>query len=216
MVQLAIETFDQTRRLLATVLRTRPWGRCNMRFCSRMGIFLAWALGMPGFVHASDLAQPAPTIAASPGYSFDRFEIRSGVLSSVHTPENGDVNLNGELVLPKFARLSGWQDILIPRLNVGGMGNVSGGTSYAYAGALWTVNFDSIFLEAFGGGAVHDGPLESPDPLPRNRPSLGCRELYHVGANLGYRFDQNWSAISPSIIYRTEKECSPIAQKTLA
>jgi lipid A 3-O-deacylase len=167
-----------------------------MRFVSLIGISLAWALGMFGFVHAADLASPpAPTITASPGYSFDRFEMRGGVLSSVHTPEVGDVNLNDELVLPKFVRVSGWQDMLIPRLHVGGMGNVSGGTSYAYAGALWTVNFDRIFVEAFGGGAVHNGPLESPDPLPRNQPSLGCRELYHVGANLGYRFDQNWSAM---------------------
>jgi lipid A 3-O-deacylase len=80
-------------------------------------------------------------------------------------------------------------------LHVGGIGNVSGGPSFACAGALWTVNFYRIFVEAFGGGAVDNGPLENFDSLPRNYPALGCRELYHVGANLGYRFDQNWSAI---------------------
>jgi hypothetical protein len=85
--------------------------------------------------------------------------------------------------------------MLIPRLHIGGMGNVSGGTSYAYARGLWTVNFGRFFTEVFGGGAIHDGPLTSPDPMPHNQPALGCRELYHIGGNVGYRFDQNWSTM---------------------
>ena len=75
------------------------------------------------------------------------------MLVSFHAPEIGDINLNGELVFPKFVNVPGWQDILIPRLQIGGMGNVSGGTSYAYAGPVWTVNFDHVFAEIFGGGA---------------------------------------------------------------
>ncbi len=162
----------------------------------RVGTSVAWALGIVGSAYSADLpSAPAPTMPADASYSFDQLEIRGGPLVSFHAPEVGDINLNGELVLPKFVNVPGWQDILIPRLHVGGMGNVSDGTSYAYAGAVWTVNFDHVFAEVFGGGAVHNGPLESPDPGRQNEPSLGCRELFHVGGNVGYRFDQNWSVM---------------------
>jgi hypothetical protein len=121
-----------------------------MRLLSRARIFLSSILGMRGFVYAADLSsQPAPTIATGPGYSFDRFEIRGGVLSSVHAPENGDINLNGEPVLPKFVRVSGWQDSLVARLNVGGMANVSGGTSCATAASSFGAHLSIIDCQNF-------------------------------------------------------------------
>jgi hypothetical protein len=121
-----------------------------MRLLSRARIFLSSILGMRGFVYAADLSsQPAPTIATGPGYSFDRFETRGGVLSSVHTPENGNINLNGEPVLPKFVRVSGWQDILVARLNAGGMGNISGGTSCATAASSSGAHLSIIDCQNF-------------------------------------------------------------------
>jgi lipid A 3-O-deacylase len=168
----------------------------------RIGTVVACAIGALGWAQAADLSSPPPpapppaaTIDPNTLYDPQKFEIRGGGLASFHKPETGDVNLNGEVVLPKFISLPGWQDMLIPRLHIGGMGNVSGGTSYAYAGGLWTVNFGRFFTEVFGGGAIHDGSLTSPDPMPHNQPALGCRELYHIGGNVGYRFDQNWSAM---------------------
>ena len=74
------------------------------------------------------------------------------------------------------------------------MVNLGGRTSYAYADGLWTVNFDRAFAEVFFGGLVHDGPLEN--HVDKNATALGCRELYHLGADLGYRFDQHWSVIA--------------------
>jgi hypothetical protein len=56
-----------------------------------------------------------------------------GGLATIWGPEKGTADINGELVFPKIYSLPGWQDVLIPRFHVGGMGNVDGRTSYAYA-----------------------------------------------------------------------------------
>jgi lipid A 3-O-deacylase len=156
---------------------------------------LALAFGVPGFANAADIPATPAAPASAPVVSFynpSAFEVRGGALVSTWGPEEGSVDLNGELVFPKIFTVPGWQDILIPRFHVGGMGNLGGRTSYGYAGALWTLNYDRYFTEVFFGGAVHDGPLLARDS---DEPSLGCRVLYHTGANIGYRFDQNWSAM---------------------
>jgi lipid A 3-O-deacylase len=166
-----------------------------MRLVSRGAIGLSSVIGLMGFANAADLA-PSPVVSSPPSaialYDPSRFEIRGGFMAPIEGSEVGTADINGELVFPKFVSVPGWQDVLIPRLHVGGMGNLSGRTSYAYAGGLWTVNFDRFFTEAALGGAIHNGPLVTFDS---DDPSLGCRALYHVGANLGYRFDQNWSAM---------------------
>ena len=159
----------------------------------RFALFLALSLGAPAFAYAADAPASASSVSAStPLYDPSRFEVRGGFLASSWGPEAGTPDINGELVFPKIVSVSGWQDVLIPRLHVGGMDNLVGRTSYVYAGGLWTVNFDRAFTEIFAGGAIHNGPLMSSVP---GEASYGCRELYHVGANLGYRFDQNWSAM---------------------
>jgi lipid A 3-O-deacylase len=166
-----------------------------VKIVNRLALFLALGLIAPACAHAADAPPPSPSLAygnVNSLYDPGRYEIRGGFLASTWGPEGGTPDINGELVFPKFGRLSGWQDILIPRLQIGGMDNLVGRTSYAYAGALWTVNYERFFAEIFGGAAVHNGPLLNAD---LSLPSYGCRELYHVGANLGYRFDQNWSAM---------------------
>ena len=163
-----------------------------MRFASCIALCLASGLGFVGFAYAADPdLSSAPTLPPNSTFSYDpnRFEIRGGFFDSTHGPDSGTADANGEVVFPKIFSAPGWQDVLIPRLSVGGMGSLAAGrTSYAYAGALWTVNFDRYFSEIFFGGSVHSGP---PD-----QSYLGCQYLYHTGLNLGYRFDQNWSVMA--------------------
>jgi lipid A 3-O-deacylase len=158
-------------------------------------LVLILGLSVPALAFAADPPSPpsAPLVGASSSfYDPTRFEIRGGGFVSSWGPEKGTPDINGELVFPKIYSIPGWQDVLIPRFHVGAMGNLDGRTSYAYAGALWTLNYDRYFTEVFFGGAVHNGPLIANGP---DQPSLGCRVLYHTGANVGYRFDQNWSAM---------------------
>ncbi len=108
--------------------------------------------------------------------------------------ETGTSDATVAVVFPKWVRLPGWQDMLIPRFRIGGVANLSGRTSYAYADGLWTANFNRAFAEIFFGGLIHDGPLvNNVDPTAT---ALGCRELYHLGGDLGYRIDQHWSVIA--------------------
>ena len=153
------------------------------------------ALSLSTLAHAADLPSPAiPSTLAEPLPLYDptRFEIRGGVLIAPFGAEQGTSDVTGALVFPKFIRLPGWEDVLIPRIRIGGVDNLEGGTSYAYADGLWTVNFNSAFAEVFFGGLIHNGPLVD---HALNATALGCRELYHLGADLGYRFDQHWSVI---------------------
>jgi lipid A 3-O-deacylase len=160
------------------------------------GLSLAIALSALTQSNAADLSLPllpSPPGEAIPLYDPTRFEIRGGYLIAPFGAEGGTSNLTGSLVFPKFFRLTSWEDLLIPRFRLGGADNLSGGTSYAYADGLWTANFNKVFAEAFFGGLVHNGPLEDHDP---RGDALGCRELYHMGADVGYRFDQHWSIIA--------------------
>ena len=144
-------------------------------------------------------ASNAPTPVGSPAfwqsmlYDPPKWEVRGGFFDSVHGPEEGSVDINGEVILPKYFTVPGIADLFIPRLHFGGMGNLDHKTSYIYAGFIWTANFGPrLFSDIFFGGAVHNGQLNGPNP---DLASLGCRELYHAGANFGYRIDQNWQAM---------------------
>jgi lipid A 3-O-deacylase len=164
---------------------------------SKFGLLLALVLNASTLALAADLPSPAlPSTAAQSLPLFDptKFEIRGGFLVSPFGTEQGTSDVTGALVFPKFVRLSGWEDLLIPRIRVGGVANLAGRTSYAYADGLWTVNFNRAFVEVFFGGLIHNGPLI--DRFNNNAGALGCRELYHLGADLGYRFDQHWSVIA--------------------
>ena len=153
-------------------------------------------LGWTGSGLPADLGQPAlpPVFTQTSPPSFSRFEVRGGFLVSTWGPETGEPNFNAEVILPKFYTLPGWQNYLIPRLQVGGVANLAGGTSYAYLGPIWTVNYNRYFGEIFFGGAVHDGQVNG-DRFDPKRNKLGCRVLYHVGANAGYQIDAHWSAM---------------------
>jgi len=161
---------------------------------SKLLFSLAVAVSASTIAQAADLpatlATPAP-VATVPLYDPTKYQIRGGFLASPFGPERGSADGTVALVFPKFVILPGWEDLLVPRLRIGGVANFDGKTSYAYIDGLWTVNFNRAFAEVFFGGLVHNGPLENPVNVTAN--ALGCRELYHLGAGVGYRFDQHWS-----------------------
>lgn len=81
-----------------------------------------------------------------------------------------------------------WGDI---RPAIGGTVNTSGHTSQAYAGARWQLETSSGIYFGLGlGAAIHDGRL-GPDAIDRK--ALGARVLFHIPAEIGYRFDQHHS-----------------------
>lgn len=175
---------------------------------SRIALALALALGASTLAQAADLAPPgvpAALAASAPLYDPSKFEIRGGFFASPFGVEQGSTDVSAALVFPKVFRLPGWQDVLIPRLRVGGVANLDGRTSYAYVDGLWTVNFDRAFAEVFLGGLVHNGTLQN--HIDENATALGCRELYHLGADLGYRFDQHWSIM---VTYEHGSDGEPI------
>jgi lipid A 3-O-deacylase len=161
----------------------------------RCGLSLAIALSALTPSNAADLSLPflpSPPGEATPLYDPTRFEIRGGYLIAPFGAEGGTSNFR----LPRFPeilssdQLGGLAYSKIPPC---GADNLSGGTSYVYADGLWTANFNKVFAEVFFGGLIHNGPLEDHDP---RGDALGCRELYHMGADLGYRFDQHWSIMA--------------------
>lgn len=124
----------------------------------------------------------------------ERWELRGGVFAhAVASPESGSVDLNLELVAPRFFIIPFLPDFATPRFHVGGMGNTAGKTSYVYAGALWTFNFwQNWFVEGFFGGLVHNGNL---DDNADNMNGLGCRWAFHDGASIGYRVNDHLSVM---------------------
>jgi hypothetical protein len=83
---------------------------------------------------AADLSGQSPPDLIQTASVLAGYEFRAGVLGSTWGPEKGDPYLNGEVIFPKFLHAEGWADNFIPRLQLGGMGNLAGGTSYVYAG----------------------------------------------------------------------------------
>ncbi|MBV8962664.1 MAG: acyloxyacyl hydrolase [Hyphomicrobiales bacterium] len=141
-------------------------------------------------------APPYPATAPAPVGSFlSGWEIRAGGFASTWGPEKADPNLNAEIVTPKPFHLEGWADYLVPHLQAGGTANIGGGTSYIYAGPMWSVSYEKIFADFALGGAVHDGQIQGHYTNPHlNR--LGCRALYHVSWDLGYQLTENWSVMA--------------------
>jgi hypothetical protein len=120
-------------------------------------------------------------------------EIRVGASTSFHGPEVGRPAVTGAFILPKPNFGLGRWDPAAPRIQISGVVNVKGGTSYAATDFIWTLNLDKRwFFEPYIGVAVHNGQLDGPD---WTKASLGCRALIHAGFNVGYRIDKHWSII---------------------
>jgi lipid A 3-O-deacylase len=80
---------------------------------------------------------------------------------------------------------------LTPRPNIGALLGF-GKTNEFYWGVTWDAKlFGPAFIEASFGGAVHDGPLDSP-----GLPSYGCRASFRESASLGYELNEHWRLLA--------------------
>jgi hypothetical protein len=160
---------------------------------------LAAAFAVSTGAFASDLGVPVAVAPAPlPPRLLDPrplgYEVRlGGFAHAVGSTEKGTASVSLDFISPRLLPpLNGWWDIFIPRAYVGGMFNTQGRTSSIRGGGLWTFPiYGPLFAEVFFGGAVHDGKLEG----DATHNALGSRVLFNVGASLGYRFDQNWTAL---------------------
>ncbi|CAA6604016.1 Lipid A 3-O-deacylase-related protein [Rhodospirillaceae bacterium LM-1] len=117
------------------------------------------------------------------------YEVKGGLL--YHDMDNlwsgfrreSGVDLNAELVFtPSLPVLGG---AIRPAL--GGSLNSSGDTSKAYLDAVWSYETNIGLYFGLGlGAAVHNGDLEL---RSRDHKALGSRVLFHIPAEIGYRFD---------------------------
>jgi lipid A 3-O-deacylase len=172
------------------------------RGLTTLGIGLAVLGCGPGGAAAADLPNaPAPAavrdLVFNPEttlYRPDRWEIRGGGFYHCCFVESGHTALGGEIVMPRLFAPPAWlPEFFIPRIHVGGVADLNGGTSYGFAGLLFTLNVtDRIFLEPFVGVAVSDGSALGD---ARHNP-IGCTTLIHSGGNVGYRFDSHWSVMA--------------------
>lgn len=150
-----------------------------------------------GVVRAADFLNPAPLSPYAPGGVVDpadMFEARFGVFVHIEgSVDSYTADLNGSLVTPRlWFGPKGWWAFLVPRVEVGGAGNLSNRTSFGYAAALWTIPvWDKLFVEGFVGPAVHNGSLTPTATLN----GLGCPVVIRAGASLGYRFNERWSVM---------------------
>ena len=95
--------------------------------------------------------------------------------------EAADINLE-VLFRPSFPLLIG-----SIRPVIGGSVSTLGDTSHAYAGLRWQVEMPlGLFFGLGLGAAVHDG-YTLPDKVDRK--ALGSRALFHIPAEIGWRFD---------------------------
>ncbi len=80
-----------------------------------------------------------------------------------------------------------------PRLNVGGMINTGGKTSYAFTGFTWRIPlYRKFFFEGELGGAVNNAP----DWHEPGRVDMGCAVTFRESGGFGYQFTENWDLIA--------------------
>lgn len=155
-----------------------------------------------GGAMAADLPAPAPASVtpfnapslARPAWAMT--ELRLGVFAhDPWSPESGSVDINGEILFPRWFGADSQWAFLVPRIHVGGTVSLSGDTSHAYAGFTWGYEFAAgFFVEGSLGGAVHNG-YTGDQPRPGEN-SLGCSPLFRESASVGYRFTPQLSLMA--------------------
>lgn len=153
----------------------------NARLSSRLGALClaAATLLSPAAAHAQGLVS----------------EIKGGVLWhdvpnmwSGFQDEKDSVDVNLEVIFsPRLPFLFG---VISPAL--GASISTAGATSHAYLDARWQIDLgrSGLFLGLGLGAAIHDGELE---PVAADRKALGTRVLFHIPAEIGWRFDSHQS-----------------------
>jgi lipid A 3-O-deacylase len=158
---------------------------------------------LTGAAHAADV-DSADQPTAQP-YVFDPFdEIRVGAFAHNWIHDEGapvDLSIEGlssPLAFPGYN--SSWvvgnpwvSWFFDPRINVGGMINTGGKTSYAFTGFTWRIPiYQKFFFEGELGGAVNNSPLWN-EP---GRVDMGCAITFRESGGFGYQFNQNWDLIA--------------------
>ncbi len=171
---------------------------------SKLGalLVLAWSalIGEPAM--AADLAplgiEPAPYVWKP------LTEIRAGVFA--HNPIDDEhapvdltiVGLSSPLALPGYAsewvsgnRWASW--FFQPRLDLGGMVNSGGRTSYVFGGFVWRIPIvGRLFFEGELGGAANNA-VRSPS---WSRIDLGCALTFRESGGFGYQIDERWDVVA--------------------
>lgn len=165
---------------------------------------LLWLSLVKKLVLLAFLLYPETAPAADTATSGLISEVRGGIMtqssSILDTEDTGNfwlqkdetgASLNGEVLFngPDFLR-----HIWTPRPHLGFNISTAGETSYAYAGLQWEGDLtDSIFLGGFFGLMAHDGVIDRAltDPRRSTDRLLGSRVLFHLGPEIGYRFDDH-------------------------
>jgi lipid A 3-O-deacylase len=163
---------------------------------------LLWAALVAQPATADDLSSlgietdaPAPQLAPAPYITIIQ-EVRLGVFAhnTIHD-EGAPVDVSVETLSsplpipgPTTNPWIGW--LFDPRINIGGMINTGGKTSYGFTGLTWRIPiYGPVFFEGEFGGSVNDGP-EHPEP---DRIFMGCvfnfRESGGFGAQLTSNID---------------------------
>src|SRR5271165_126602 len=155
---------------------------------SAMAVVAAYITAAPA-VSRADIIEPFET-AAHPFWTVD--EVRAGAfkqaIDDAHGEGTGAMNL--EVLGGRFP--GGYDNSIInffltPRPHIGTT-IAFGKTDEFYWGATWDAKvFDRTFFEATFGGAVHDGPLDTP-----NEASYGCRVNFRESASLGFALTPEW------------------------
>jgi hypothetical protein len=153
-------------------------------------------------VAAADLATvPAPQFAP---YVFEPIdEIRVGAFAHnwIHD-ENAPVDVSIEALSSPLA-FPGYNSSWVvgnpwvswffqPRLNLGGMINTGGKTSYGFGGFNWRIPIvGKFFFEGELGGAANNAP----DWHERGRVDMGCTFAFRESGGFGFQFSDHWDAI---------------------
>lgn len=184
------------------VLRRTP---CRATRAAKLPILLlglmTWAgLTWVGLTFPAGAQEPAPRSG-----QHDRGTIRFGASWQDYTsPEHG-LNLRAELILPKPDWQAALPALLIPAPIAGLSGHIGHGTSFLYAGALWTLPLTSaLFIEGSLAVAANNGFSEP----GQGRAALGCRGGVREEAGIGWRFDAAWSIVATVEHYSNAHLCN--------
>lgn len=133
------------------------------------------------------IAVCAADAPAKPADPFSGYELRLSGLSHNIEPggdEHGAFDIGGSLLLPKAATgFDPSSSLWVPRLHIGGTGNSSGKTSFAYAGVTWVVPIAQVYFVSLDfGGALNNG---EPDGISGERVSMGCHATFRESAAFG-------------------------------
>jgi hypothetical protein len=93
---------------------------------------------------------------------------------------------------PAIARNPWINWFFIPRLNMGGMINTGGKTSYAFGGFTWRIPiYGPLFFEGELGGAINDAPRHP----ETNRVDMGCVSTFRESGGFGAQLTKNFDVI---------------------